>query len=156
MSSIDIPGYQKLEIEHLVLDYNGTIALDGSLIAGVADLFELLAQSVTIHVVTADTFGKAGQQLANLPCRLTILAGEDQARAKLKYVRELGSEKTVCFGNGRNDRMMVKEAILGIVMIQGEGAAVESMLNADIICRDILDALSLFTHPKRLVATLRS
>lgn len=156
MITIDIPGYKKLEIEHLVLDYNGTIALDGSLIAGVAELFELLAQAVTIHVVTADTFGKAGQQLANLPCRLTILADEDQAQEKLMYARELGLEKTVCFGNGRNDRLMVKEAIVGIVLIQGEGTAVETALNADIICRDILDALSLFTEPKRLIATLRS
>lgn len=156
MITIDIPGFKKLEIEHLVLDYNGTIALDGSLIDGVGELFERLAPSVTIHVVTADTFGRAAGQLANLPCKLTILPIEDQAQAKLRYARELGLERTICIGNGRNDRQMVEEATVGIVLIQEEGAAVETTLNADIICRDILDALSLFTNPKRLVATLRT
>ena len=27
---ITIPGYRELELDYLVLDYNGTIALDGS------------------------------------------------------------------------------------------------------------------------------
>jgi soluble P-type ATPase len=87
---------------------------------------------------------------------LTILPKEDQAQAKAMYARGLGLERTACIGNGRNDRQMVKEAILGIVVIQEEGAAVETALNADIICRDILAALTLFTKPKRLVATLRA
>ncbi|MGD2048822.1 MAG: ATPase P [Chloroflexota bacterium] len=155
MIKIDIPGFKTLKIEHLVLDYNGTIARDGSLIEGVGELFERLSPSLTIHVVTADTFGRAAGQLANLSCKLTILPKEDQAQAKVAYARQLGLESTICIGNGRNDRQMVKEAIVGIVLIQTEGAAVETMLNADIICRDILDALSLFTNPKRLVATLR-
>jgi soluble P-type ATPase len=154
--TIDIPGFKTLEVEHLVFDYNGTIALDGSLMDGVGELFERLAPTVTIHVVTADTFGRAARQLANLPCKLTILPKEDQAQAKAAYARELGLEKTVCIGNGRNDRQMVKEATVGIVLIQAEGAAVETLQNADIICRDILDALSLLTNPQRLVATLRS
>jgi len=32
---IDIPGLGALSLQHLVLDYNGTIAFDGSLIQGV-------------------------------------------------------------------------------------------------------------------------
>ena len=32
MIRIDVPGREIIEIEHVVLDYNGTIALDGQLI----------------------------------------------------------------------------------------------------------------------------
>ena len=29
MFEIDIPGFDQLHIEHVVMDYNGTLALDG-------------------------------------------------------------------------------------------------------------------------------
>jgi soluble P-type ATPase len=51
---------------------------------------------------------------------------------------------------------MVKEAALGIAVIEKEGAAVETLLAADIVCGNILDALELLLNPKRLIATLRS
>jgi hypothetical protein len=42
MIEISIPGFGNLTIEHLVLDYNGTIAFDGELIDGVKDLLQIL------------------------------------------------------------------------------------------------------------------
>jgi len=36
MIAVDIPGYRELRLEHLVLDYNGTLAEDGKLLPGVA------------------------------------------------------------------------------------------------------------------------
>ena len=36
MLTISIPGGATLDIEHLVLDYNGTLAVDGVLLPGVA------------------------------------------------------------------------------------------------------------------------
>jgi soluble P-type ATPase len=62
----------------------------------------------------------------------------------------------VCVGNGRNDRLMLQVAGLGIVVVQAEGAAVQTALAADILSPDILTALDLLIHPLRLVATLRS
>ena len=43
----------------LVLDFTGTLSLDGILIPGVAERLEALASSVLISVLTADTFGTA-------------------------------------------------------------------------------------------------
>jgi soluble P-type ATPase len=63
---------------------------------------------------------------------------------------------TVCIGNGRNDRLMLEEAGLGIAVVQREGAAVPTVLAADVLAPDILAALDLLTHPLRLLATLRS
>jgi soluble P-type ATPase len=157
MIEIDIPGSgEKLLIEHLVLDLNGTLALDGRIKPGVVDLLRELAGNLQVHIVTAGTFGGVEQEVQGIPCRLTILHGGDQTGQKARYVDELGAERTACVGNGRNDRAMLEKVALGLVVVQEEGAAVGSLLAADVACRDILDALQLLLHPLRLVATLRT
>jgi soluble P-type ATPase len=70
--------------------------------------------------------------------------------------KPLVPKAAVCVGNGRNDRLMLQEAGLGIAVVQGEGAAVQTALTADVLAPDILTALDLLIHPLRLVATLRS
>jgi soluble P-type ATPase len=156
MIEIDIPGYRKLCLQHLVLDFNGTMACDGELFEGVKARLEALSTQLRIHILTGDTFGKAQSQLAGIPCDLSILPVENQDRLKLEYIRRLGPEISVCVGNGRNDRLMLQEAGLGIAVVQVEGAAVQAVLGADVLAPDILAALDLLIHPLRLVATLRS
>ena len=156
MLEIDIPGYRKLRLEHLVLDFNGTMACDGELFEGIRERLEALSAQLRIHILTGDTFGKARSQLAGIPCELSILPVENQDRLKLEYIRRLGAEITVCVGNGRNDRLMLQEAGLGIAVAQAEGAAVQAVLVADVLAPDILAALDLLTRPLRLVATLRA
>jgi soluble P-type ATPase len=156
MFTVTIPGWKTLQLAHLVLDYNGTIAFDGRVTEGVKARLNTLAASLTIHILTADTFGSVRQALAGLPCRLTVIPVDQQAEAKLAYVVELGPEACVCIGNGRNDRLMLKEAALGIALVQAEGAAVEALLAADVASCSILDALDLLCWPLRLTATLRS
>lgn len=156
MIEIEIPGHEKLRLEHLVLDYNGTIALDGALIKGVKTCLDELSQNLTIHVITADTFGSVKKALKGIDCKLAVIPLEHQDAAKLEYIENLGCEKTVSMGNGRNDRLMLKASALGIVVLQGEGAAFETIASADVLCTDILSALSLLSNPLRLIATLRS
>ncbi len=156
MIDLDIPGFGHFKLAHLVLDYNGTLALDGAILPGVHDLIGLLAKELEVHVVTADTFGLAESNLAGLPVRLTILGDRDPAEAKLEYVRSLRPESVIAIGNGRNDRKMLAAAAIGIATIQREGASVRTLGRADIITNGILDAFELVRYPKRLVATLRS
>jgi len=156
MIRIEIPGHRELRLEHLVLDYNGTLAVDGKLLAGVREALAGLAQRLEIHVLTADTFGRAEAELAGVRCELRILPEADQHIGKRDLVRRLGAERAVCIGNGRNDRLMLKEAALGIAVVQAEGAAAEAALAADVVCPDIGSALALLANPLRLVATLRS
>jgi len=153
---ISIPGYGNMHIEHLVLDYNGTLACDGKLLSGVKQNLKIIADKLQIHVLTADTFGKAQSQLKTIPCNLVILPRENQDIGKLKYIQQLNPEFTVCIGNGRNDRLMLKEAALGIAVIQNEGASMETMAAANIVCTSIVDAFNLLINPLRLIATLRS
>jgi soluble P-type ATPase len=156
MIAVTIPGYGALELRHLVLDYNGTLAVDGTLVAGVRDGLSALAEELDVHVITADTFGRAGIELAGLPVNLTIVPETDQAQAKLAHVERLGAQSVFAIGNGRNDRMMLAAAAIGVAIVQGEGAAAETVASADVVASSIIDALDLLHNPKRLIATLRS
>jgi P-type E1-E2 ATPase len=156
MLEIDIPGYRTLRLEHLVLDYNGTLACDGELLDGVRERLAALSDRLQIHVLTGDTFGKARAGLIGIRCELSVLPVEGQDQLKREYVRRLGPDATVCVGNGRNDRLMLAEAGLGIAVVQAEGAAGQAVLAAAVLAPDILAALDLLIHPLRLVATLRS
>lgn len=156
MLALHIPGYRSLQIEHLLLDFNGTIAIDGRLLDGVRETLDLLARVLEIHVITADTFGQASLQLQDLPVKLTILPEEEQTQAKLGYLKTLGTGQTIAIGNGRNDRLMLEQAAIGIALLQGEGVSADTLATADILCQTIGQAFGLLLHPKRLVATLRS
>ena len=155
MWKLDIPGFKTLEIQFLVLDFNGTLGIDGKLMSGVKERLISLSKDFKIHVVTADTFGKAAQELEGIPVSLKILDAENQALAKQNHVQRLDPNRVIAIGNGRNDRLMLKEAALGIALIQEEGASAESILSADLVCKSITDALDLLRNPKRLVASLR-
>jgi soluble P-type ATPase len=155
MIKIDVPGNKILQLEHLVLDYNGTIAFDGALIEGIKALLGELSQNLTVHVITADTFGSVKKALEGIDCQLAVIPLDQQDAAKLEYVNNLGCEQTVSMGNGKNDCLMLKASALGVAVIQGEGAAFETLASADVVCTDIRSALSLLSNPLRLIATLR-
>ncbi len=156
MIEIDIPGFKRLGLEHLVLDYNGTVAVDGCLLAGVKDRLRDLGEHLRVHIITADTFGQVSACVADLTCSLHVLPPGNQAEAKRDYLRALDPGKTVCIGNGRNDRLMLQEAALGIAVMLAEGACSNSITASDVVCGGIEDALDLLLHPLRLIATLRS
>lgn len=156
MISMTIPGFGTLLLEHLVLDYNGTLAVDGKLLEGVAERMTMLANEMTLHVVTGNTYGNAAERIAGLNCRVTCLAPDRQAEAKRHYVERLGADRTVAIGNGRNDAPMLKTAALGIAVLGTEGLASEAMTSADVLVRHTVDALGLLLNPRRLLASLRS
>ncbi len=155
MIEVTIPGYKTLWLNHLVMDYNGTMACDGRLIDGVREKLDVLCRQMEIHVLTADTFGKARAELTGVPAVLSILPEGDQDQGKLQYIKGLGEEPVVAVGNGRNDKLMLEAAELGIALIQEEGACVETVMAADMVCPDIISALTLLTNTGRLVAGLR-
>lgn len=155
MITIDIPGYKSINVQHLVLDFNGTLAIDGKLIDGTNQLLSILKKQLTVHVLTADTFGSSKEELSGLNCKVVVLDPTFQDVQKEEYVLELGEKEVVAIGNGSNDALMLKSAALGIVVLQKEGASVKAMINADIVCQNIIDALDLLIHPVRITATMR-
>lgn len=153
---LDIPGSRSFLLHNLVLDYNGTLAEGGALIPGVASRINELATKLNVYILTADTFGTVKKACASLPAEVRVLDGGQGAKAKEMFVRKLGEGHTVAIGNGANDSLMLKLAALGILIIGPEGAAVNSLLAAEVVVTDINHALDLLLEPKRLVATLRN
>jgi len=150
---IPVPGGTDLELTDLVLDFNGTLGLDGHLLPGVEPLLRGLAASVQIHVLTADTHGTAEAALGGLPVTLhRIRVGAD----KQAFVQRLGRSGVAVIGNGRNDVAMLQVAALGIAVVGPEGAAGPALAAAHVVVGDICTALDLLTQPVRLTATLRS
>ena len=142
-------------LKHLVLDYNGTLALDGKLREGVKESLQALSHALNIYVLTADTFGKAAEELQGIPCQLAIVETIPQDQAKADMITTLGADETIAIGNGANDRLMLRASQIGICVIQEEGAEVETLQAAQIVTKSIFDAFALIQHSQRLVATLR-
>ena len=155
MLTIEIPGFGTLKLEHLVLDYNGTLARDGRLDPDAARLLPELAKVLRLHVVTADTFGTVAGELSGLPVELRILRSSDHTAEKEAFIHELGAQNCIAVGNGNNDRAMLESAALGITVLGEEGAATATVLASDLLLPSIARALEILLYPKRLIATLR-
>ncbi len=156
MIKIEIPGKGIFEIQHLLLDYNGTIASDGKLIQGLEDVLYQMATVISVHVITADTFGTCLSNLNGLPLTIKIIGSSRQDIQKLDYLNKIGAKHTVCVGNGFNDHLMLKNSAIGILVINTEGASATALANADIVCRSSKEALELLLNPQRITATLRN
>jgi soluble P-type ATPase len=157
--AIDIPGFGKLQINVILSDYTGTLSFSGKLVPGIKDRLRRLAELVDIHVVTADSFGTAEEELKGLPIVCRRLKGEKEDVQKAHYAVALNPRYVASFGNGNNDRLhmkVVKEAGgLAIAVENGEGCALEAILNANIFVVGAVNALDLLLEPTRLRATLR-
>ena len=155
MIEFHIPGKGIIQIEHLVSDVNGTLAVDGQLLDGVKRLIKDLQDRLEIHLLTADTHGKQHIIDQQLGLQAVIIKPGNEAAQKAKYVSHLGAEHVIAIGQGANDSNMIKRAGLGICVLSQEGTAIETLLSADLVVPDILTALELLEHPLRIVASLR-
>jgi P-type E1-E2 ATPase len=155
MIELNIPGRGVIELEHLVCDVNGTLALDGQLLEGVARLLTDLRDRLELHLLTADTHGRQAQIDLQLNLTAVRIQPGDEARQKAEYIRRLGAGRVVAIGQGANDAAMLECAGIGLCVLSKEGAAIEALLAADLVVPDIYTALELIENPRRLVATLR-
>jgi len=154
MLSIQLPGQAPLELHHLVLDFNGTLALRGAVVDGVAERCQKLSQQLQLHCVTGDTYGTAKDALEGLPISLHVLPPTGQSLAKRDFVAQL--QGGVCaIGNGWNDRLMLAKADLGLAVMMNEGAASATLMAANATFSSILDALDALSIPERMIALLR-
>ena len=155
MIEIEIPGRGTYRLRYLVLDVNGTIAVEGQLVEGVARRVAELRRSVEVHMLTADTRGRQQAIDAQLGMQAARITPQDEAAQKASFVRDLGGESVCAIGNGANDAGMLREAKLAIAVLGAEGLAVETLTAADIVVPNVNAALDLLLKPLRLVATLR-
>jgi P-type E1-E2 ATPase len=155
MIAVDIPGFGTLELEHLVLDVNGTIVVDGRPHPDLAGTLAKLSRQLHVVAVTADTRGTAADLVHELGIDIQIIQSGDEAAQKAAYVEELGASSVVACGNGANDVAMLEAAALGIAVMGREGGFAALIGAADIVVSRITDALGLLSETDRLRATLR-
>ena len=149
---IVIPNFKEIEIKNIVLDYNGTIAKDGRIKKEVKNILQQLKE-FNIYIITADTHGNVKNNIKDLNVNLKILTSSNHIKEKGEFVKSL--KNVFAIGNGNNDSLMLKEALIGVCVIEDEGCSKDAFLNADIVCKSIEDALNLIKYPKRMIATLR-
>ena len=158
MISIDIPGREHpLEIEALILDYNGTIAKDGALIEGIPERLIKLTDAVEVYVLTADTYGTVRGQCEPLGVTVCTFPHAGAGACKEEIVLGLRKNAKVCaVGNGFNDVQMMDAADFAVAVLDAEGMYAGLLPHADVLVRSAGEALDLFLKPDRLRATLRN
>lgn len=152
----EIPGRDSIYAENIVFDYNGTIAVDGKLIRDVVPLIEELSKYLNVYILTADTYGTVVKECEDINARVLTFPKENAGEFKKEIVRELGSSKTICIGNGYNDIPMFKESILSIGIVEGEGLSGKLLLVSDIVVSSIIDGINILLNKDRVKATLRN
>lgn len=155
MIELEIPGRGNLKLQHLVLDVNGTLAVDGTLLDGVARRLAALRDRLEIHLLTADTHGRQASIDQQLNLQAVRVGPGNETAKKIEFVQRLGAESVAAIGQGANDAGMLRHAALGICVLSPEGAAAETLLAADLVTPNIMNALELFEKPLRIVASLR-
>ena len=155
MISVDIPGRDSLYIEHVLLDYNGTIAVDGVLVPGAAIAIRQLAEQVHVLVLTADTYGSVESQCAPLGVNVRTFPQEGASAFKEHYAGGLVGQ-VACLGKGFNDIGMFQKSDLSIAVLDEEGTAAALLPYADVVVRSAIEGLDLLLHPDRIRATLRT
>lgn len=159
MISLDIPGFGLREIARVVSDYSGTHSIAGTIRPAVRDRLARLAESVEVHILTSDTFGTAERELRGLPVTLHLLEGAGHDEQKRAYALELDPRHVAAFGNGNNDRLLLRTVRdaggLAIAVDNGEGCAVDTILSANLFIHGAENALDLLLDINRCKATLR-
>jgi soluble P-type ATPase len=151
---IDVPGLGPLSLETLILDLNGTIAIDGCLILGVKErIASLRAQGWRITMFTGDTHGNGKKIAEELGVEIFLTPDADA-----KMLAALAIDPTTCatIGNGRIDFELFKTVKLRVCTIQAEGAFGPLLAASDIVVSSVLDGLDILLNPKRIAATLRT
>jgi len=160
MIKFTIPGFVPLEICRVVTDYTGTHSFKGVVRRSVKTRLARLAHLVEVHVLTIDTFGTVRRELARLPVEVHLLKKErDHDKEKQRFVLKYEPKHVAAFGNGTIDRLLLRTVRdaggLAVAVDNGEGCALETILNANVFVHGSEQALDLLLEPDTCKATLR-
>jgi soluble P-type ATPase len=150
--SREIPGAGSFELDHLLLDVNGTLANRARLIDGVEDRIGRAREQLEVHLLSADTLGTLDETAAGLGVDAQRV---DTGAEKREYAEQLGPDRCAAIGNGLNDIPMLETVRFGIAVIGPEGAGGRTLVAADAVCGAILDAFDLLLEADTTASTLR-
>jgi len=154
MITIQRPGQELLEIDFILIDFEGTLASDRRVHPKVKERINLLSKRTKIHILAKGEKERVEEGLKKVKAEIVYLMEGKPSQQKLDLLRQLGAARTVAIGNGMDDVLMIGEAGFGICVLGKEGACSESMKKADVVFMNILDALDFLLKPLRQKATL--
>jgi len=154
MLLIHRPGQEPLEIEFLLVNFEGTLATDRRVHPKAKDKLNLLSKRLKIYILAKGEQEIVREILRKVKADVLYSTEGKASQGKLDLLRQLGAAKTVSIGNGLDDVAMIEEAGFGICIIGKEGASAEAVRKADAVFIDILDAFDFLLKPLRHQATL--
>jgi soluble P-type ATPase len=154
MIAIQRPGHEPLEIEFILLDFEGTLATDGRVHPKAKDKINLLSKRTKVYIFTTGEKERVSDVLRNVNAEVIYLKEGDVSQGKLNLLQHLGPHRGVAIGNGVNDLAMIEHSALGIVVMNREGTMAGVIGKADLVFMNILDALDFLLKPLRQTATL--
>lgn len=155
MIEMNIPGQGIFQLEYLVCDVNGTLAMDGVLLPGISTAINKIQDRLKVFLITANTHAKQSNINFELGIEAKIIQKGNESQQKRNFITHLGPEKVIAIGQGANDSEMLKEAAIGICVFSEEGTSIDALMSSDIVVKDGITALKLVQNPMRMVATLR-
>jgi soluble P-type ATPase len=154
-----IPGFGDRHIQVLLTDYDGTLSRHDEVPDEIKQRLVRLSEMIDIHILTGDRNVKSSDCLGDLPVNIHLLSEKDQDVQKRDYLQEFHPSEVAVFGNGNNDRLLLQAVKtaggLCIVVDNGEGCAVDALLNSHMLVRSSTEALDLLLDPQRCATTLR-
>jgi len=154
MITIQRPGQNNLEIDSILLDFEGTLVSDRRVHPKTKDKINLLSKRTKIYILTKGEKEGVEEALKKVKAEIVYLDEGKSSQQKLDLLRQLGVSRTVAIGNGVDDAPMMEEAGFSLCVIGKEGTFSETMKKADVVFMNILDALDFLLKPLRQKATL--
>jgi soluble P-type ATPase len=148
------PGQEPLEIEFIMLNFEGSLATDQRVHPKAKDKINLLSKRAKIFVFTTGEKARVSEVLRNVKAEVIYLKEGEASRGKLDLLQHLGPHRAVAIGNGMNDMEMIEHSGLGIGVMSREGTLAEVIGKADLVFMTILDALDFLLKPLRQKAVL--
>jgi soluble P-type ATPase len=154
MFLIQRPGQSPLEIEFVLLNFEGTLATDRRVHPKAKDKLNLLSKRCKIYILAKGEQEAIRAILKKVKAEVIYLTEGEASQGKLDLLRQVGAARTVAIGNGVDDVAMIEEAGLSICIIGVQGTSAEAIKKADVVFTDILYAFDFLLKPMRHKAAL--
>ncbi len=154
MISIQRSGMENLDIHYVLIDFEGTLAMDSRVHPKAKEKVNLLSKRATIYILTKSNREKVEKSLRKMKVDIVYVTEGDASQQKLNVLQRLGPHLTAVIGNGLDDLQMMDQAGLGMCVIGKEGSSAEAVAKADLVVTNVLDALDFLLKPLRQRATL--
>ncbi len=149
----NISGVGEMEINTIVMDLNGTLAIRGEVVKGVKEkLSELKGKGFKLILVSSDQRGNAKEISKELEIEFYAAKTLEE---KAKFMQNLNTENVAAIGNARVDIGLFSNAKLSIATLQAEGIHAGIIKHVDIIVPSIIDALNLLLDKDTISSTMK-